>query len=371
MAVQHFKYQKALAGFSIDYDPAKAFYVKHRPFIFQVSLGEMNLEDAFWVELGPEYVNFRLGDFLDIAFPRNKRQQSKIRSMLDVKENPDLPDMYVALLEIFAEWRDGKCSLNFFINQGPEIKLIDRLDDHLSLMQSPEHRIAETAVFDLVIDQNLDVLGYLTTAGYIKNKQTSIEFMQANMLMYFLEKHNYKLSVAPIDDIDKKLTPIARKLQSVNLITPSDPEPIFEISEEGRQAIGRTIAETENYINQYDVFKDVYYDTASGALEFDTGRGQDLRVQIYEFEDLDPARVVFLLRLYDGSFDEGLATWRESIHSERFFGEVLSPITNGVRIDEDMIELVIEAGYNFAEVRFDTTAEIESQEELLRRIERY
>ncbi|MED5405494.1 MAG: hypothetical protein VX484_05885, partial [Chloroflexota bacterium] len=75
MPTQHFKYQKALAGFSIDYDPEKAFYVKDRPFIFQVSLGEMNLEDAFWVELGPEYVNFSLGDFLDIAFPRSKRQQ--------------------------------------------------------------------------------------------------------------------------------------------------------------------------------------------------------------------------------------------------------------------------------------------------------
>ena len=79
---------------------------------------------------------------------------------------------------------------------------------------------------------------------------------------------------------------------------------------------------------------------------------------------------VFLLRLYDGSFDKDLATWRESIHSDGFFGEVLSPITNGVRIDEDMIESVIEAGYNFAEVRLDTAAEIESQEELLRRIER-
>ena len=53
MATQHFKYQKTLAGFSIDYDPAKAFYVKHRSFIFQVSLGEMDIEDAFWVELGP------------------------------------------------------------------------------------------------------------------------------------------------------------------------------------------------------------------------------------------------------------------------------------------------------------------------------
>ena len=370
MAAQHSKYQKVLADFSIDYDPAKAFYVKHRPFILQVSLGEMKLEDAFWVELGPEYVTFRLGDFLDIAFPRNKRQQSKISSMLDVKENPDLPDMYAALLEIFAEWRDGKCSLNFFINQGPEIKLTDRLDDHLSLMRSPEHRIEETPILDLVIDQNLDVLDYLTTAGYIKNKQTTIEFMQTNMLMYFLEKHNYKLPVAPIDDIDKKLAPIAKKLQSVNLIAPSDLEPIFEISEEGRQAIGRTIAETESYINQYDVFKDVYYDPGSGALEFDTGRGQDLRVQIYEYEDRDPVRVIFLLRLYDGTFDEDLATWGDSIHSERYFGEVLSPITNGARIDEDMVESVIEAGYNFAEARFDTDIEVVSQEELLRRIEK-
>ena len=370
MAFQHSKYQKALADFSIDYDPAKAFYVKHRPLILQVSLGEMNLEDAFWVELGPEYLNFRLGEFLDIVFPRNKRQQAKIRSMLDVKENPDLPDMYVALLEIFSEWRDGKCSLNFFINQGPEIKQTDRLDDHLSLMQSPENQIEETPMLDLVIDQNLDVLDYLATAGYIKNKETTIEFMQANMLMYFLDKHRYQLSVAPTAGIDKKLAPIARKLQSANLITPSDIEQVFEITEEGKQAIGKTIDETESYINQYDVFKDVYHDSESGTLEFDTGRGKDLRVQIYEYEDRDPVRVIFLLRLYDGTFDEGLATWRDSIHSEQFFGEILSPITNGVRIDEDMVEMVIEAGYNFAEVRSDIAIEVESQNELLRRIEK-
>jgi hypothetical protein len=91
---------------------------------------------------------------------------------------------------------------------------------------------------------------------------------------------------------------------------------------------------------------------------------------VYEYEDLDPVRVVFLLRLYDGTFDEAFATWRESIHSERFFGEILSPITNGARIDDDMVEMVIEAGYNFAEVRFETATEVDSQEELLKRIER-
>ena len=164
------KYRKELANFSIEYDPAKAYYTKHRPFILQVSLGEMKLEDAFWVELGPEYVSTRLGEFLEEIFSGNKRQQGKIRSLLDVKENPDLPDMYSALLDIFAEWRSNKCTLEFFANQGPEIRLTDRLDDHLSIIQSQEYKVDETPLFDLVIDQNVDVLDYLATAGYFKNK---------------------------------------------------------------------------------------------------------------------------------------------------------------------------------------------------------
>jgi hypothetical protein len=362
------KYQKELADFSIEYNPAKAYYVKHRPFTLQVSLGEMNLEDAFWVELGPEHVDSRLGDFLDKVFSGNKREQAKFRSLIDVRENPDLPDMYDALLEIFGEWRSGKCTLQFFANQGPEIKLTDRLDDHLSLMQSPEHRIDETPLLDLVIEQKLDVLDYLANAGYFKNRGTTIDFMQANMLMYFLDKHEYKLSLKPIDETDQALLPIAKKLQSMKLIAPSDLEGTFAVTDEGRQAIGRTIAETDSYIEQFDVFKDVYHDADSGVLEFGTGIGRDLRVQIYEGEDLDPVRVVFLLRLYDSTFDEALATWRESIHSEQFFGEILSPIMNAERIEEHLVEMVLDAGYNFSEEQSDSAREERSQDDLLRRI---
>ena len=368
MDTNPFKYRKELAGFSIEYNPPKAYYVKHRPFTLQVSLGEMNLEDAFWVELGPEYVESRLGDFLDHVFSGDRKQQAKFRSLIDVKENPDLPEMYTALLEIFSEWRSGKCSLHFFANQGPEIKLTDRLDDHLSLMQSPEHRIEETPLLDLVIEQKLDVLDYLASAGYFKGKQTMMDFMQANMLMYFLDKHEYKLSVKPIAETDQNLLPIAKKLQSAKLIAPSDLEGTFAITEEGRQAIGKSIAETDSYIDQYDVFKDVFYDADSGALEFETGLGRDLRVQLYEYDDQDPVRVVFLLRLYDSTFDEVLATWRDSIQSEQFFGEILSPIINAERVDEEMVESILEAGYSFAEAQSDATREVESQEDLLRRI---
>ena len=319
------KYWKELADFSIEYNPSKAYYVKHRPFTLQVSLGEMDLEDAFWVELGPEYVDSRLGDFLDNVFSGHRKQQAKFRSLIDVKENPDLPDMYIALLEIFADWRSGKCSLYFFANQGPEIKLTDRLDDHLSLMQSPEHGIDETPLLDLVIDQKLDVLDYLADAGYLKRKQTTMEFMQANMLMYFFDKHEYKLSVKPIDEMD-------------------------------------------TYIDLYDVFKDVFFDPDGGGLEFETGLGRDLRVQLYEYDGQDPVSVVFLLRLYDSTFDEASATWRDSIQSEQFFGEILSPIVNAERVDEAMVETILEAGYSFAEEQSDVTAEAESQDDLLRRI---
>ena len=362
------KYWKELADFSIEYNPAKAYYVKHRPFTLQVSLGEMNLEDAFWVELGPEYVDSRLGEFLDNVFSGDRKQQSTFHSLIDVRENPDLPDMYNALLEIFAEWRNGKCALHFFANQGPEIKLTDRLDDHLSLMQSPVHGIDESPLLDLVIEQKLEVFDYLADAGYFKSKKTTIEFMQTNMLMYFLDKHGYKLPVKPIDATDQALLPIAKKLQSAKLIAPSDVEGTFVITEQGRLAIGKTIAETDSYIDQYDVFKDVFHDADSGVLEFETGAGRDLRVQLYEYDDQDPVRIVFLLRLYDSTFDEALATWRESIHSEQFFGEILSPILNAERVDEAMVESVLDAGYGFAESRLDATREEESQDDLLRRV---
>ena len=361
-------YWKELADFSIEYNPSKADYVKHLPFTLQVSLGEMDLEDAFWVELGPEYVDSRLGDFLDDVFSGDRKQQAKFRSLIDVKENPDLPDMYTALLEIFADWRSGKCSLYFFANQGPEIKLTDRLDDHLSLIQSPEHGIDETPLLDLVIEQKLDVLDYLADAGYFKRKQTTMEFMQANMLMYFLDTHEYKLSVKPIYETDQNLLPIAKKLQAAKLIAPSDLDGTFAITGQGREAIGKTIAETDTYIDQYDVFKDVFYDPDGGALEFETGLGRDLRVQFYEYDGQDPVRVVFLLRLYDSTFDEASATWRESIQSEQFFGEILSPIINAERVDEAMVETILEAGYSFAEEQSDVTAEAESQDDLLRRI---
>ena len=54
-----------------------------------------------------------------------------------------------------------------------------------------------------------------------------------------------------------------------------------------------------------------------------------------------------------------VAEWRESIHAEA---------SNTERVEDEMVELILEAGYNFSEEHFEAAREAESQEGLLRRI---
>ena len=88
---------------------------------------------------------------------------------------------------------------------------------------------------------------------------------------------------------------------------PDEPDPLV-ITPAGRRFIGALLSETEACIDRFDVFKDVLWDSDTGSAEFDTGYGEDLRVQIFIAEGLDPARTVFLLRLYDGTLDEFAST---------------------------------------------------------------
>ena len=110
------------------------------------------------------------------------------------------------------------------------------------------------------------------------------------------------------------------------------------------------------------------YHRDAGVVEFDTGRGEDLRVQVYGAEGLDPLRIVFLLRLYDGTFDEFLLTWPRLIHSTEFFEEILEPVVNHCQVDESLLGWVIESGYAYLEEREDTVREQRSRAEILARL---
>ena len=123
--------------------------------------------------------------------------------------------------------------------------------------------------------------------------------------------------------------------------------------------------EAGSYRDRYDVFGDVLYDLESGASSFGSGRGEDLRVQVYEAEGLDPVRVLFFIRLHASGPDDLGPDWREATHDEVFFEGLLAPVADRDEIDEALLEEVIEAGLNYLEERGDEARALALQREVL------
>ena len=111
------------------------------------------------------------------------------------------------------------------------------------------------------------------------------------------------------------------------------------------------MAEAESYIDRYDVFADVEYDEEMEAARFGSGRGDDVRVPVYEAEGLDPVRVVYIIRVLDGSLEEALTEWREADDVEEFFSRFLASAADHGAVDEAHLEHIIEAGYAHVEER--------------------
>ena len=335
-------------------------------FELQITLGDMDLEDAFQLVLHPRMSRLTLRDLLEEVFPEDETAQEEILDALDVRANPDLPDMYDELLDIFDEWRRGDCTLGVFAGDGLELRLEDRVAEHLSIRRKGGETVAGDPALHLVIYQAYDVLGRFADWGGAEGEL--LKWLQRHTLLYFMDRHGFRPPVAPLDEPDLGLVPIAQNLASRDLIAASEESGVYEFTEEGAGLIEQMIEEAESYIDRFDLFSDVLVDLDSEEMEFGTGCGEDLRVQVYESEGVDPVRAVFLLRLYDSTLDIYLETWREEVHREEFFNEALRPVLDSARVEDDLVGLVIESGYAHVEEIAEEAAERAFRDDARRRI---
>ena len=324
-------------------------------FELQITLGDMDMEDAFRIVLPPRMSQLTVRALLDEVFSEDENAQTEFLSALDVRANPDLPEMYEELLDIFDEWRRGDCTLRFFTSDGPELRLEDRVAAHLSIRRTEGETVVGDPALHLVIYQTYDVLGRFAEWGGAEGEL--LKWLQRHTLLYFMDRHGFRPPVAPLDEPDMGLVPIAQDLASRDLIAASEEGGGYELTEVGSALIERMIEEAESYIDRFDLFGDVLVDLDSKEMEFGTGYGEDLRVQVYGSEGVDPVRAVFLLRLYDSTLDAYLETWREEVHREEFFNEVLRPVLDNARVEDDLVGLVIESGYAHLEEIAEEAAE--------------
>ena len=81
-------------------------------FELHVALDGMDPEDGLRIQLPSPSAATSLSDFLDQVFPEDEDQQQQVISLLDVRANPDLPDIYETILDAFDEWRTGRSTLS-------------------------------------------------------------------------------------------------------------------------------------------------------------------------------------------------------------------------------------------------------------------
>ena len=338
-----------------------------KAFDLRVTLGDTPLEDGFWISIPWDASSLSFGDLLNDVFPDDEAKQDGVLASLDGRANPDLPDMYVGLLDVFDDWRGGNRTLNLFVNHGPEVQFYERVQSHIKARLDQSGLIVGSAVLDVVIEQHFEVIKKYQEWG--GDRQDLIQWLSGATLLYFMDKHGYQPTADQSEDTDSHLEPVFDDMRSRDLIAEGQGTGRYEITESGRGFLGHLIAETESYIRHYDVFKDVLYDVDAGLVEFDTGLGDDLRVQVYDEEGLDLIRVVFLLRMYDGTLDEYTDSWTEAINSDEFFDEILSPVLDHEFVDADLIEWIIESGRNFQEEQAEEARDQAIQRTTLRRLE--
>ncbi len=311
-------------------------------FVLRITLGDMPIEDGFWIALPDDISSLSLRDLFSRVFPTSPSLQRPFVERLDASRNPDLPDMYDALVEIFAREELGLCSVETHVNHGPMLDSSAVVEQHMTKIDTPP-------VLDLVLEQRFSAIDYSIRRGDFRDVDEALAWMRSRVLLFFLGASDYALPTEPADDVDATLLPVAQALVEEELVERSEETWQFELTELGQETVNGMMDEAETVIERYEVFADVLYDSETGDCEFDSGVGIDLRIPVYEAEGLSAARAVLLVELCDGEFALMDDDWRTVVHEREFFESLLLPVVERPLIGPSDLDAIIDAGFLFME----------------------
>lgn len=324
----------------------------------------MPIDDAFWIVLPDDLSSLSIGQLFQQVFPRGESLQASFRERLGLEANPDLADMYESIVDIVARRQAGLCTVWVYRNHGQP------LGDSTAVRQLKCEEDRGLLLVDLVLEQRFSPIEYAVTRGEFSDADEALRWLQSRAVLYFLDGQDYILPIEPINETDVGLLSIAQSLGESGDIEPSNESGLFEITEQGHETVHQMIAEAENVIDRYEVFADVLYDPETGECEFGTGRGEDMRIPVYEAEGVEPLQAVFHVELYDGTLVRLEDDWREVIHEREFFEVLLMPVVDRPLLDYDVLEKIAEAGFVLMDEQTQEASQEARNRELRRAMER-
>ncbi len=159
------------------------------PLVLQVSLAGMRPEDALRVLLPPDYAALRVVELVEAVFPEDEEQRSLVEAMFDLRENPDLPEIYSVLLDAISQWRLGHCTLKFSGTNGTQIELSDPVAQHLKSPEVRPENGPSGPTLAMTIEQEYHALDHAVERGCWESREKLLEWLQSLTLLYYLDKH--------------------------------------------------------------------------------------------------------------------------------------------------------------------------------------
>ena len=296
------------------------------------------------VELPAKAQSVALEDLLEWVFPSHEESQARVQDSFDLEENPDLPEIYESFLAVMEQRRSGLCRI--------DVAELSRGGIHARETPGPcpvEHSVENAPIASLLLTPVYDALEYAAEQGYDAGEPDLLEWLQLCAAIYFMDRHEVPLPSPDSPNVDSGLRQVLERILTLGLVSQSMDGEANEITAEGRTFIGHLLAETESYIDRFDIFNDVLWDEDTGQAFFGTGQGNDLRVETFIAEAVDPLRAVFLLRLYDGTLDEYVENWESLVISRVFYNRLLGPVVDRSVTPPELLDEIVNQGLSLLE----------------------
>jgi len=329
--------------------------------VIRITLGDVDLLDGFYMSLPADAESLSIEDAIRRYILCEKDEDRiRVKHKLSVDPNPDLLDIYDELLFLHEQAETGEVTLSYHINNGDSdiqptdpVSLHQRVcatDARLSPSGASASCLHHYKLLDLVLEvhDNCDPFSGMTG----EQKDAVLKDFRCIFILYLMDRFGYQPGLQDTrlktQDLRPKTqdSPESRVLSLESRVLDLSPpkylsnlleymtsgdvqlanciEGEYFITPRGYELLNSIIDEAEFYIDNYDIFGDVYVKGAS-EVRFNTGYGGNLIVPVFIREGIDPYRALFIAALYLGNLDH-LASELTILFSEEPFRELFSLI---------------------------------------------
>lgn len=342
-------YEKDIDGVVLDYMPSDIADYAGTDFDLRITFGDDALDTAFWVTVPGKAEGLTLRQLIQqYLMGESREDRERITANLDTETNPDLPELYLAVRRAFDDMQKGKAIVRFHINKGPaDVSLDEPLSRLFSRAYSQEYGL-DYRLIDLVLQ--VTDLPRLSITPQRQAEQTR-EFRFA-LLLYLMDRYGQDFVFEGQDLDTTGIEAVADWAVTKGWLDLSakdvrgEYKPVYSRTAEGNKLLRGLVRETDDLIKNYDQFGDVTL--TEEPPRFHTGRGEDLRIWVYQAENIDPVRAAFLMNIENSFYDR---TWRQVFADDAFYRELIMIAGAEPPVTPQKLDRIIRAGKQWATER--------------------